>query len=88
MVLPVRINLVQSNEARSTELLYAMSSPHSKKYGQHLSVAEVMDLFAPSVDAVNQVSEWLIEEGFKGRVEYYKSKGVRRTKKKIRFFHK
>ncbi len=77
MLLPVRINLAQRNEARSEELLHETSSPDSKKYGQHMSVAEIMDLFAPSVDAVDLVSEWLIEEGFKGHVEYYKSKGVR-----------
>jgi subtilase family serine protease len=39
------------------------SDPRSSRYGQHLSVEEVHDLFAPSQETVDNVRAWLESEG-------------------------
>ena len=39
------------------------SDPRSSRYGQHLSVEEVHDLFAPSQETVDHVRTWLESEG-------------------------
>jgi tripeptidyl-peptidase-1 len=40
-----------------------VSDPRSSRYGQHLSVEEVHDLFAPSQETVDNVRAWLESEG-------------------------
>lgn len=45
------------------------SNPKSDKYGQHLSVDEVTDLFSPAAVSVTTVKEWLVSEGIaSGRI--------------------
>lgn len=54
-----------------------VSDPTSSKYGNHWTPNEVMDMFAPSDEAVKDIFEWLEDAGFFGdRVKYTKSKGV------------
>ncbi|KAF4237496.1 hypothetical protein CNMCM8980_006955 [Aspergillus fumigatiaffinis] len=62
-VLPMRIGLTQSNLDRGHDLLMEVSDPRSSRYGQHLSVEEVHDLFAPSQETVDNVRAWLESEG-------------------------
>ncbi|GIK05611.1 tripeptidyl-peptidase sed1 [Aspergillus viridinutans] len=61
--LPMRIGLTQSNLDRGHELLMQVSDPRSSRYGQHFSVEEVHDLFAPSQETVDHVRAWLESEG-------------------------
>lgn len=52
------------------------SDPESPKYGQHLSNTEIMDLFAPSEETINNVKKWLIDSGVAaGSIEVSPSKG-------------
>ncbi|KAJ5604369.1 hypothetical protein N7510_009523 [Penicillium lagena] len=62
-LLPVRIGLTQSNLDHGHDLLMDVSDPFSPNYGQHLSVEEVHDLFAPAKDSVDGVRSWLEESG-------------------------
>ncbi|GIC88032.1 S53 family peptidase [Aspergillus udagawae] len=61
--LPMRIGLTQSNLDRGHDLLMQVSDPRSSRYGQHFSVEEVHDLFAPSQETVDHVRTWLESEG-------------------------
>ena len=59
IVVPVRIGLTQSNLDRGPFMLDEVSNPSSPKYGQHYSVEEVNDIFAPSQESVDAVQAWL-----------------------------
>ncbi|GIJ91954.1 tripeptidyl-peptidase sed1 [Aspergillus pseudoviridinutans] len=61
--LPMRIGLTQSNLDRGHDLLMQVSDPRSSRYGQHFTVEEVHDLFAPSQETVDHVRTWLESEG-------------------------
>lgn len=39
------------------------SDPASKDYGNHYSKAEVAELFAPSAESIDTVTDWLIKSG-------------------------
>ncbi|KAF2807064.1 subtilisin-like protein [Mytilinidion resinicola] len=43
--------------------LNEVSNPSSKKYGQHWSIEEINDAFAPSQESTDKVLEWLAEHG-------------------------
>lgn len=58
-VIPMRIGMTQSNLDRGDELLSELSHPESSKYGQCYSSEDVVDLFAPSDEAVSSVRAWL-----------------------------
>ncbi|GAB1208348.1 hypothetical protein APSETT445_007096 [Aspergillus pseudonomiae] len=62
-MLPMRIGLTQSNLDRGHDLLMEVSTPGSHQYGDHLTVDEVHDLFAPSQDSVDSVRSWLESAG-------------------------
>lgn len=64
-LLPVRIGLTQNNLEHGHNLLMDISNPGSPNYAKHLTVDEVHDLFAPSMEAVKAVSEWLRLAGVK-----------------------
>ncbi|TBU37252.1 subtilisin-like protein [Dichomitus squalens] len=75
-VLPMRFGLTQSNLDKVEEMLMAVSHPDSPTYGQHYSVKEVVDTFAPSAETVERVVEWLTESGIDTeRLRLSKSKG-------------
>jgi tripeptidyl-peptidase-1 len=64
-LLTLRIGLIQSNLHRGDELINAVAHPESATYGQHLSPQQVIDLFAPSDDAIKETEQWLLSEGVK-----------------------
>ncbi|ORY56843.1 alkaline serine protease [Pseudomassariella vexata] len=61
--LPMRIGLKQRNLQEGHDLLMDISDPNSESYGKHLSAAQVIDLFAPSDDSVDAVTQWLVTSG-------------------------
>ena len=61
--LPMRIGLVQSNLEKGPDYLMAVSDPTSAKYGNHFSVEEVTEIFAPSQSRVDSVRTWLESSG-------------------------
>ncbi|KAE8419834.1 peptidase S8/S53 domain-containing protein [Aspergillus pseudocaelatus] len=62
-VLPMRIGLTQSNLDRGHDLLMEVSTPGSHRYGDHLTVDDVHDLFAPSQESIDSVRSWLESAG-------------------------
>jgi tripeptidyl-peptidase-1 len=62
-IVPIRIGLKQSNLEIGYERLMDVSHPSSKNYGNHLSAAEVHELFAPAEETVQAVKDWLILSG-------------------------
>ena len=75
-IVPVRIGLTQSNLDSGYERLMDVSHPLSKNYGQHLSAAEVHELFAPTNETTSAVKEWLIFAGVDaGSILHYANKG-------------
>lgn len=61
--LHLRIGLVQENLHRAEELMLEVSHPKSAKYGHHWRPQEVIDMFAPSAEAINATVDWLVREG-------------------------
>lgn len=62
-VLPMRIGLKQSNLEVGHDMLMDRSSPGSPNFGNHLSVQQVIDLFAPSDSSVREVIDWVASAG-------------------------
>ncbi|OCK80706.1 subtilisin-like protein [Lepidopterella palustris CBS 459.81] len=62
-VLPVRVGLKQRNLDKAHEYLNSVSNPKSKKYGQHWSISEITETFAPSSESTDAVLQWLAENG-------------------------
>ena len=63
IVLPVRIGLTQSNLKHGPALLDEVANPTSHKYAQHFTPEQVHELFAPTNDTVDAVSQWLQDSG-------------------------
>ncbi|TAQ90941.1 hypothetical protein B7494_g700 [Chlorociboria aeruginascens] len=61
--LPMRIGLTQANLHKGDELLMEVSSYDSPKYGQWYTSEDIIDLFAPSQEAVDSVTSWLHSAG-------------------------
>ena len=75
-VLPMRFGLTQSNMHKVEEMLMSVSHPSSPTYGQHFSMKEIVDTFAPSTETIERVVDWLVGEGIdKGRLKLSPSKG-------------
>ncbi|CCG82492.1 Protease S8 tripeptidyl peptidase I [Taphrina deformans PYCC 5710] len=67
--LPMRIGMSQSNLHKGDELLMSVSHHESPKYGQYFSAEEVADIFAPALETVSVLKEWLESMGVSsGRV--------------------
>lgn len=76
MVLPLRIGLSQTNLHRIEEILMSVSHPKSESYGKHLTQTEVVDTFAPSLETIKTVKNWLTGSGFADeRLKLSKNKG-------------
>ena len=60
-IIQLQLALKQGGEIESH--LQEVSDPSHVRYGQHLSVAEVQRLIAPSADTIRVVEEWLAEHG-------------------------
>ncbi|PIL35510.1 hypothetical protein GSI_02238 [Ganoderma sinense ZZ0214-1] len=58
----VRISLVQSNLHNLDAYLLDVADPQSPNYGQHWTLAKVLDTFRPRQDSVEVVTSWLAEE--------------------------
>lgn len=75
-VLPLRFGLAQRNLDRLEEMLTAVAHPDSPTYGQHYSVKDIVETFAPSAETVGRVVEWLTGSGFeRSRLKVSGSKG-------------
>lgn len=63
--LPVRISLRQGREVeeRGEKLLMDISDPKSPNYGKHMTAEEVVELFAPKKEALEDVKGWLVGSG-------------------------
>lgn len=64
--LTLRIGLKQRNLERAEEFMHAISNPRSNTYGQHWSPQQVVDVFAPSYEAIAETEQWLLSEGVAG----------------------
>ena len=62
-VLPMRIGLTQSNLHKADEFLMDVSHPESPNFGKHWTAKQVADTFAPSIESVEAVIEWLSSSG-------------------------
>lgn len=61
--LNLRIGLKQSNLDQAEELVNAVSHPRSDKYGQYWTPQQILEVFAPSSDAVSDTIAWLLNAG-------------------------
>lgn len=62
-MLNLRIALKQTDTAGLEQALYAVSTPGSDVYGQHLTKEEVEKFVAPSPESVQLVNDWLSANG-------------------------
>ena len=58
----VRISLVQSNLNHLDAYLLDIADPQSPNYGQHWTLAKVLDTFRPQQESVEVVTSWLANE--------------------------
>ena len=63
ILLPVRIGLTQSNLDNGPTLLDEVSNPDSPRYGEHYTMEEIHDIFAPTSESVEGVKGWLQDSG-------------------------
>lgn len=61
--IPMGIALAQRNLHLANEYLMEVSDPKSAKFGQHWSPKQVADTFAPNLDSILGVKEWLTDSG-------------------------
>jgi tripeptidyl-peptidase-1 len=61
--LNLRIGLKQRNLERADEFMHAISNPASDTYGQHWSPEQIVEIFAPSNEAITETEQWLLSEG-------------------------
>ncbi|EJD00679.1 family S53 protease [Fomitiporia mediterranea MF3/22] len=67
-VLNLRLALVNNYMNGLEEKLYAVSTPGSALYGQHLSKEEVEEFVKPSQDSINIVNQFLLTHGITATV--------------------
>ncbi|KAJ7163233.1 subtilisin-like protein [Mycena filopes] len=66
--IPLRIGLFSNNFPGLEETLYAVSTPGSAQYGQHLSLEEAKAFMEPTAESVSAVTAWLDSHGLKATV--------------------
>lgn len=59
----MRVALPQANLDKAEQFLMDVSHPESIKYGQHWSMQDIADTFAPSPGTVQAVTQWLHSSG-------------------------
>ncbi|KAJ7256391.1 subtilisin-like protein [Mycena rebaudengoi] len=64
----LRIGLFSNNFPGLEKRLYAVSTPGSPFYGQHLSLEEAKAFMEPTSESLNAVTEWLDSHGLKATV--------------------
>ncbi|KAJ7119731.1 subtilisin-like protein [Mycena epipterygia] len=62
-IIPMRVGLRQRNLDQLEDLLLSVSHPESPTYGEHWSAAQIVDMFAPSLETIAAVKNWLIDSG-------------------------
>jgi tripeptidyl-peptidase I len=62
-VIPLSIGLTQSNLEKGHEFLMDVSDPASANYGKHWTQQQIAETFAPSPEAIHEVTTWLLESG-------------------------
>ncbi|KAF2098918.1 putative protease S8 tripeptidyl peptidase I [Rhizodiscina lignyota] len=62
-VMPMKIGLTQQNLEKGYQHLIDVSDPDSPNYSKHWTEEEVHELFAPSKDTIETVSQWLADSG-------------------------
>ncbi|CAK5284329.1 unnamed protein product [Mycena citricolor] len=65
----LRLGLFSNNFPGLEETLYAVSTPGSALYGQHLSLEEAKAFMEPSAESLTAVTEWLQSHGLKADVD-------------------
>jgi tripeptidyl-peptidase-1 len=65
--LPIRIGLTQSGLEEGHDWLMDVAHPESANYGKHWTAAEVNKAFAPTLDTIQAVREWLTSSGINHR---------------------
>ncbi|PQE33518.1 hypothetical protein CJF32_00003388 [Rutstroemia sp. NJR-2017a WRK4] len=74
--LPVRIGLSQRNLEKGHEFLMDVSHPSSPNYGKHWTSEQVHEMFAPSMEAIETVRNWLVGSGIESdRIVHSDTKG-------------
>ncbi|KAJ6511967.1 family S53 protease-like protein [Mycena vitilis] len=66
--IPLRIGLFSNDFPGLEETLYAVSTPGSARYGQHLSLEEAKAFMEPTAESMSAVAEWLDSHGLKATV--------------------
>jgi tripeptidyl-peptidase-1 len=61
--LNLRIGLKQLNLDQAEEFVHSVSHPRSAQYGRFWTPQQVMEMFAPSRDAVDDTIAWLLKAG-------------------------
>lgn len=61
--LNLRIGLKQLNLEQAEEFVHTVSHPRSAKYGQYWTPQQVLEMFAPSGEAVADTIAWLLKAG-------------------------
>ncbi|KAG8534297.1 uncharacterized protein KY384_001141 [Bacidia gigantensis] len=75
IIVPVRIGLTESNLHLGDHILNEVSDPTKKTYGKHLTPEQIIELFAPSQDAIEIVHDWLVTSGIdKSRIALSKGR--------------
>jgi tripeptidyl-peptidase I len=75
-VLPLRFALSQPNLHSIDKYINDIAHPDSPNYGNHWTAAEVAEKFAPSIDTVDTVKNWLLESGIAAkRIRVTNTKG-------------
>ncbi|KAJ7242886.1 family S53 protease [Mycena haematopus] len=67
-IIPLRIGLFSNDFPGLEDTLYAVSTPGSARYGQHLSLAEAKAFMEPTTESLNAVTAWLDSNGLKATV--------------------
>ncbi|KAB2570965.1 Aorsin [Lasiodiplodia theobromae] len=62
-ILPIRIGLQQRNLHLADEFLIDVSDPASPNFGKHWSAEKIANTFAPSREATDTVTNWLLDSG-------------------------
>ena len=74
--IPLKFALAQNNVENLEKVLMDVSDPKSSNYGNHYSVQEIADMFAPSKQTVDRVTTWLVDSGISfERIKTSRSKG-------------
>src|ERR1700722_3455154 len=63
-VLPLRFALSQSNIDNIGEYLNDVAHPDSPNYSNHWTPGKIASTFAPSLDTIDTVRNWLLASGF------------------------